>query len=62
VAAGSVVLDDIPDFALIAGNPGVIKGWICRCGVRLEFEDGMATCDACGLSYKKEKNKVTILS
>ena len=62
VAAGSVVLDDIPDFALIAGNPAVIKGWICRCGVRLEFEDGMATCDACGLSYKKEKNKVTILS
>jgi len=62
VAAGSVVLDDIPDFALVAGNPAVIKGWICRCGVRLYFEDGMATCDACGLTYKKEKNRVTTIS
>jgi len=62
VAAGSVVLDDIPDLALVAGNPAVIKGWICRCGVRLHFDDGTATCDACGLGYKKEKNKVSIIS
>jgi UDP-2-acetamido-3-amino-2,3-dideoxy-glucuronate N-acetyltransferase len=62
VAAGSVVLDDIPDFALVAGNPAVIKGWMCTCGVRLNFEDGMATCEACGLTYRKEKNRVTIVS
>jgi UDP-2-acetamido-3-amino-2,3-dideoxy-glucuronate N-acetyltransferase len=62
VAAGSVVLDNIPDFALVAGNPAVIKGWVCRCGVRLHFDDGTATCDACGLGYKKEKNKVSIIS
>jgi UDP-2-acetamido-3-amino-2,3-dideoxy-glucuronate N-acetyltransferase len=62
VGAGSVILDDVPDFALVAGNPAEIKGWICRCGVRLKFEDGMATCDACGLSYKKEENKVSILA
>ena len=62
VGAGSVVLDDVPDFALVAGNPAVIKGWICRCGVRLKFEDGMATCDVCGLSYKKEEDKVSIIS
>ena len=62
VAAGSVVLDTIPDFSLVAGNPAVIKGWICRCGVRLYFEGAMATCDACGLNYKKEKNRVRIIS
>ena len=62
VAAGSVVLDDIPDFALVAGNPAMIKGWFCRCGVRLHFENGMATCDSCGLKYKKETNKVIIIS
>ncbi|MEE8299814.1 MAG: Gfo/Idh/MocA family oxidoreductase [Desulfatiglandales bacterium] len=62
VGAGSVVLDDVPDFALVAGNPAVIKGWICRCGVRLKFKDGMVTCDVCGLSYKKEENKVSILA
>jgi UDP-2-acetamido-3-amino-2,3-dideoxy-glucuronate N-acetyltransferase len=62
VAAGSVVLHDIPDFALVAGNPAVIKGCICRCGVRLHFEDGKATCDACGLKYRQEKDRVTIIS
>jgi UDP-2-acetamido-3-amino-2,3-dideoxy-glucuronate N-acetyltransferase len=62
VAAGSVVLHDIADFALVAGNPAVRKGWICRCGVRLHFEDGTATCDACGLKYQQEKDRVTIIS
>lgn len=62
VAAGSVVLHEIPDYALVAGNPAVIKGWICRCGVRLHFEDGKATCDACGLKYQQEKDKVTTIS
>jgi UDP-2-acetamido-3-amino-2,3-dideoxy-glucuronate N-acetyltransferase len=62
VAAGSVVLHDIPDFALVAGNPAVIKGWICRCGVRLHFEDGKATCDACGLKYRREKDRITTIS
>ncbi|UCG67387.1 MAG: Gfo/Idh/MocA family oxidoreductase [Deltaproteobacteria bacterium] len=62
VAAGSVVLHDIPDFALVAGNPAVIKGWICRCGVRLHFEDGKAICDACGLKYRREKDRVTTIS
>jgi UDP-2-acetamido-3-amino-2,3-dideoxy-glucuronate N-acetyltransferase len=62
VAAGSVVLRDIPDFALVAGNPAVTKGWICRCGIRLHFEDGNATCDACGLKYQQEKGRVTIIS
>ncbi len=62
VAAGSVVLDDISDFALVAGNPAVIKRWICRCGVGLHFENRIAVCDACGLKYKKMKDKVSIIS
>ncbi|MFH1625581.1 MAG: Gfo/Idh/MocA family oxidoreductase, partial [Pseudomonadota bacterium] len=35
VGAGAVVLNDVPDFALVAGNPSRIKGWMCRCGIRL---------------------------
>ena len=30
VAAGAVVLNDIPDYALVVGNPAVVKGWVCR--------------------------------
>jgi len=58
VGAGAVVIDDVPDFALVAGNPAGLKGWMCRCGIRLHFEDDKATCDVCGKKYVKEENKV----
>ncbi len=35
VGAGAVVTGDAPDYALILGNPGRIKGWVCACGVKL---------------------------
>jgi UDP-2-acetamido-3-amino-2,3-dideoxy-glucuronate N-acetyltransferase len=31
VGAGAVVLKDVPDFALVAGNPGRVVGWMCVC-------------------------------
>ncbi|UCH07700.1 MAG: N-acetyltransferase, partial [Deltaproteobacteria bacterium] len=62
VAAGAVVLNDIPDYALAAGNPAVVKGWVCRCGIRLHFEDGTATCDACGQRYQEDQDTVSAIS
>lgn len=38
IAAGAVVLSDVPPFALIVGNPGRITGYVCRCGKRLDVE------------------------
>jgi UDP-2-acetamido-3-amino-2,3-dideoxy-glucuronate N-acetyltransferase len=35
VGAGSVVVKDVPSFALVHGNPAEIKGWICYCGKKL---------------------------
>ena len=58
VGAGAVVLHNVPDFALVGGNPAVIKGWMCRCGVRLHFEDGNAACDVCGAKYEKKGESV----
>jgi UDP-2-acetamido-3-amino-2,3-dideoxy-glucuronate N-acetyltransferase len=52
VAAGAVVTKNVPSHALVAGVPGRIIGWSCQCGIRLEFQDGDATCE-CGKSYKK---------
>jgi len=61
VGAGAVVIDDVPDFVLVAGNPAKIKGWMCRCGIRLYFDGKIAACDVCGLRYQKKGNIVFVV-
>jgi len=46
VAAGAVVVRDVPAYALVAGNPARRIGWVCACGARLEIAGGEATCAA----------------
>jgi len=58
VGAGAVVLKDVPDFALITGNPAKIKGWMCQCGIRIHFDGESATCDACGTKYVIKEGRV----
>jgi UDP-2-acetamido-3-amino-2,3-dideoxy-glucuronate N-acetyltransferase len=55
VGAGSVVTKDVPDYALVVGNPGRIVGWMCECGVKLASGATApveATCAACGGRYR----------
>ena len=54
VAAGAVVTRDVPAFALVVGNPGRVRGWMCRCGVKLAATTeapATATCVVCGTAY-----------
>lgn len=59
VGAGSVVTSDIPDYALVYGNPAKIRGWFCECGEKLAFRKNKAVCQKCRKSYGKKKNVVT---
>lgn len=59
VGAGSVVSKDIPDYALIYGNPARIHGWVCQCGEKLLFRANTVKCKECGLEYiKLSENEV----
>lgn len=45
IGAGAVVTKDVPDYALVIGNPGRHKGWMSEYGQKLLFDkDGKATC------------------
>ncbi len=56
VGAGSVILNDIPDFALVVGNPGKIIGWVNEKGQRIEFnKDGVSSCGRFFFSNGKVK-------
>ena len=55
IGSGCVVTKDVPDFALVVGNPARRSGWMCQCGIRLSFtDDNKATCEACGWTYVRE--------
>ena len=61
VGAGSVVTKEVPDFAIVAGNPAKIIGWISKHGERLNFINGKAVCKSTSEVYyirnKKKMNK-----
>lgn len=53
IGAGAVVTKDIPDYALVIGNPGKIAGWVSEAGKRLTFDkDGFAYCEKSKKKYK----------
>ena len=57
IGAGSVIVTDVPDYALAYGNPAKIHGWMCECGIKLEFKKAKALCSVCGKEYRL-KNKI----
>ena len=69
VAAGAVIVANVPAFALATGNPGRVTGYVCRCGNRLEIgktpQQGTAMekvqCRVCGQSYELQPGIIPIL-
>ena len=54
IAAGAVVTEDVPAFALMAGVPARRIGWMSKAGVKLKAD---MVCPIDGLKYKLTANK-----
>lgn len=54
VESGSVIDRNIPDFALVYGNPIQFAGWRCECGQVLRFQNDTTTCSQCGKAYARQ--------
>jgi UDP-2-acetamido-3-amino-2,3-dideoxy-glucuronate N-acetyltransferase len=60
VGAGTVVTKNVPDYALVVGNPSRQVGWMSRHGQRLQApdDDGIMRCPESGYRYKETSTGV----
>jgi UDP-2-acetamido-3-amino-2,3-dideoxy-glucuronate N-acetyltransferase len=52
VAAGAVVTKDVPAYAMVAGVPARIMGWMSACGDILDFSTSKIAVDSTGARYE----------
>lgn len=57
IGAGAVVTHDTPAYSLMIGNPARLSGWVCSCGLKLNFSNTQECMCKCGKKYIKISDK-----
>jgi acetyltransferase-like isoleucine patch superfamily enzyme len=55
IGAGAVVKKNVPDYAIVVGNPARQIGWACECGDRLSDD---LECNSCYKRYEKKTGEL----
>jgi len=59
VGSGSVVIHDVPAYALVYGNPARIRGWVTPSGERARFDDSEVFVGSDGFTLRRHRGETS---